>query len=164
MRLYNANTTIDDIETKGATLLYQIDPSLKPLLPPQSSKVDGYYGLPEDVTFLQLNLAFLKTDQYSDNLTREQALPRLVCINKRWTMKELHFFIFKQLKFCLAEWADWTHPETKRESKSKGKLLKEMFAFPYRKSDSLQALSAQEFMALSDEEAFEMCFPNILQS
>ena len=32
-------------------------------------------------------------------------------------MKTLHFEVFKHVRFVLSEWADWTHPESQRETK-----------------------------------------------
>ena len=50
-------------------------------------------------------------------------------------MKEVHRYIFKVHRWFLAEWADWTDPNTTRAPKSGASrdLKDHLIEFPYRK-------------------------------
>lgn len=53
----------DVVAATGATLLYEIDPTLNTKMPSQLGRLDGYYGLPEDVTMLQLEMASFQKER-----------------------------------------------------------------------------------------------------
>ena len=71
----------------------------------------------------------------------------MLWINKSQTLKQLHFTVFKHLRFVFAEWADWSHPDSQREPV---KSLKDIVPFPYRLQPD-QPVSRAEFDALTDE-------------
>ncbi len=82
-------------------------------------------------------------------------------MKKEQTFKELHFSIFRHLRHIFSEWADITDPNTSRTVKSN---LRNLIAFPYRKQDSDPQMTKEEFDALSDEEAFQLCFKGVVDS
>ena len=66
VRLHTASANAEDVaEAQGATLLYEIDPSLAASLPHQARRQDGMYNVPDDVTMLQLNLGVWAKDSHS---------------------------------------------------------------------------------------------------
>jgi len=50
--MIDVNSKVEDLATGGHILLYQINPQLKPEIPPteQVDKTDSNYGIPEDWT------------------------------------------------------------------------------------------------------------------
>ena len=84
-------------------------------------------------------------------------LPRLLWVRQATTLKELHFAVFKHMRFAFAEWADWSHPDSERQPKPEQKVLKNMIAFPYRRNPEGPQMTKAEFDLLSDEEAFLIC-------
>ena len=62
-----------------------------------------------------------------------------------------------------SEWADWTHPDTTRQPKPGAAInLRNLIEFPYRLKEG-QQMSKEQFDALTDEEAFELCFKGVLE-
>ena len=141
-------------EERGATLLYEIDPELNPKLPQQAVRQDAMYSVSKDMTMLQLNLEVASPINPNN---RETTIPRLLWVRKDITMKELHFKIFKQMRYCFSEWAHLSHPDT--NVKSDLRRLK----FPYRKNPDDPQMTREAFDALSDEEAFAICCQDIVE-
>lgn len=77
----------------------------------------------------------------------------------------MHRYIFKVYRWFLSEWADWTDPNTTRTPKSsKSKDLRDhLIEFPYRKQEDVPMTKAA-FDAMSNDEAFDLCFPGIAES
>ena len=81
---------------------------------------------------LQLNLSnWIPTR--TGGMENKLILPRLIWVRKDITMKELHFTVFKHLRHVFTEWADWSHPQTKRAPKQNGVDLRQLIGFPYKK-------------------------------
>lgn len=164
IKLHTTSANLLEVaDEQGATLLYEIDPALEPSLPDKAMRQDSMYNVSPDVTMLQLNLAVWTQDKHSNEDTKMQHLPRLLWVNKSQTLKELHLTIFKHLRHVFAEWADWSDPNSTRESRGKVNL-RDIIPFPYRLggSDGAQMTRAQ-FEALSDEEAFNLCCQGLIE-
>ena len=82
-------------------------------------------------------------------------------VRKDINMKQLHMSVFKHLRQVFSEWADWTHPETARTPKPGAVSLRNLIEFPYRVKEDEQ-MTKEQFDALSDEEAFNLCFKGII--
>ena len=67
------------------------------------------------------------------------------------------------MRMCLQEWVDWTDPNTERKPKDqKSKdLRRTLIEFPYR-LDEETPLTKETFKAISDEEAFKLCFSGVV--
>ena len=89
-------------------------------------------------------------------------LPRLLWVRKEIDLKQLHMTVFKHLRQVFSEWADWTHPETTRVPKAGCPNLRNLIEFPYRLKEGEQ-MTKQQFDALSDEEAFNLCFKGVVE-
>lgn len=70
------------------------------------------YDIDEAWTMMQMNIAVWQKEQYSSRHTKSQILPRLLWIRKEETLKDLHFSVFKHLRFALSKWADSTDPNS----------------------------------------------------
>mmetsp|Transcript_26649 Transcript_26649/g.33239 ORF Transcript_26649/g.33239 Transcript_26649/m.33239 type:complete len:134 (+) Transcript_26649:2078-2479(+) len=124
---------------------------------------DSMYNVHTDVTMLQLLMAKWQPRSGSNSLMKESMIPRLLWVHKDMSMKELHFKVFKHMRFIFSEWADWTHPETQRVPKSDQRVLKTLIPFPYRRDADDPQMSRAEFDALTDEEAFSICCRDIFE-
>jgi len=121
------------------------------------------YNVPADATMLQLQMArwcFMETQH---RWVKDAMLPRLLWVRKSMTLKELHYSVFQHMRFVFSEWADWTHPESERNAKRENNGLKNLIAFPYRRSADDPQMTKAVFDGLSDEEAFELCCPGIVE-
>ena len=92
-------------------------------------------------------------------------LPRMLWIKKSWTLQELHLYVFKVMRMCLQEWVNWTDPNKEETTEStttkKRDLSKTLIEFPYR-LDEETPLTKEKFKALSDEDAFRLCFSGVV--
>ena len=102
--------------------------------------------------------------QYSDKFVKESMIPRLLWVRTDFTLKELHFHVFKHMRFVFAQWADVTHPETEYQFKDESRILKTIVPFPYRRNPDDPQMTRAQFDALSDEEAFAICCRDILEN
>ena len=131
-------------------ILYEIDPELCPSLPSENKPNDNLYNISNEYTMIQVEMENIEKS------ARKGTLPRMFWVKKSWTMQELHKYVFKKSRFWLSDWADLTDPESKRmdeEPKMKG-----LCAFPYRKDKDVP-MTKLDFDALSNDEAYELCFP-----
>ena len=56
VKLHTTSANAEDVAAEqGATLMYEIDPSLQPTLPDQARRQDSMYNVSDEVTYLQLN-------------------------------------------------------------------------------------------------------------
>ena len=120
-RLHTSSANLLDVTgEQGATLLYQIDPSLSPSMPSQALRLDNMYNLPPEVTMLQLNLSLhtLQSRYGQRSMAKTSMLPRLLWVRKSMTMKELHLEVFKTVRQVFSEWAKYADPNCKRENKA----------------------------------------------
>ena len=116
--------------------MYQIDPTLNPILPDQARRQDGMYNVSPDVTMLQLNMGVWEKGKVDRQYRKNLILPRLLWVRKDFTMIDLHKYVFKQLRFCFSEWIEWTNPETTRQPKKGATFdLRRMIPFPYKAAD-----------------------------
>lgn len=151
----------DVTQASGATLLYQIDPRLNSELPRQPAKNDGYYGLPEDVTMLQCLIAYHAKERFVNKYTRQLILPRLLWVNRRMSLKELHVEVFRHMRAIIADWCEWTEPNTTRVPKKDAFDCRQLPDFPYRLPGSEEQMTRAQFDALSDEEAYNLLFTGV---
>ena len=82
-------------------------------MPQKVDKKDGNNGISENYTRLALNMAIYVKQQYTQRLTKDSMLPRLLWVNKNQTLKQLHLQVFEYLQHVLCEWLEWKDPETK---------------------------------------------------
>lgn len=94
--------------------------------------------------------------EHIENRRRKATLPRMFWVKKTWTMQELHKYVFKKCRFWLSDWADATDPESQRINEDP--KLKGIVQFPYKKDKDVPMTKA-EFDAMSNDEAYELCFP-----
>ena len=93
-------------------------------------------------------------------LTKDSfTLPRLMWVKKQLTMHELHLQIFSFFRHIISEWVDWKDPKTEKKPKSEKHtdLRKELIEFAYQPN-----MTKQEFDQLTDQMAFNMCFPGLI--
>jgi len=102
-------------------------------------------------------------DKETNKMSKNSLIPRLLWVRKDSTMKDLHFEIFKHMRFVFSEWADWSHPDTSR-TPTKDNDLTKLPPFPYRRNPEDPQMKKEEFDALSDEEAFSICCKAIIES
>ena len=122
---------------------------------------DGMYSISKEWTMLQTNIAIWQKDQYN-RMNKQASLPRLLWVKKENTLKELHLNVFKHLRYAFAEWADWSDPNSDKQGKEGRSNLRNIIPFPYKLQDD-QPMTKARFMALSDEEAFNMCFKGVVE-
>ena len=120
---------------------------------------------PERYVRVALNMSQYTKSQYSSRLGKSGMLPRLLWIDKTWTLKQLHAYVFDFIKEVISDWVDWKDPATEKKPKSGGDDLrtKDLIDFPYRPVgwQEDQVFRKKDFLALSSAEAFEMTFPNL---
>lgn len=97
VRLFNSSQQMDDLTgLSGATMFYEIDPALSPRLPTGNDKCDGYYGIGDEYTMIQINMQRWGKDRFSGRSERQNInIPRLIWVKKSSTLKDLHFEVFK---------------------------------------------------------------------
>jgi hypothetical protein len=61
-------------------------------------------------------------------------LPRMVVLNKSWTLKQAHHYVFKFIKEVVGEWIEWKDPQTQKKPKSGNDDLRTsvLIDFPFR--------------------------------
>ena len=131
-------------------ILYEIDPELTPSLPDGNEKNDAMYNVSNEFTMIQVCMENI------ENRRRKATLPRMFWVKKTWTMQELHKYVFKKCRFWLSDWADATDPASKRINEDP--KLKGICQFPYKKDKDVPMTKA-DFDAMSNDEAYELCFP-----
>ena len=120
------NEAVDAI---GASILYQIDPSLEPTLPAQDIPEDARYNVPDHVARLQLNIKSWKRYTIYDY---PYSLPRLLWVNKNQTLKELHFTVFRHMRQVFSYWVDLSQPVPSVEISPYQRDLRTITPFPYK--------------------------------
>ena len=98
------------------------------------SKTDKLYNVSNEYTMCMLNIQQWSKNRISGRPEKAGFLPRMLWVKKSWTLQELHLYVFKVMRMCLQEWADWTDPNTERKPKDANKkdLRKSLIEFPYR--------------------------------
>lgn len=138
-RWFGANQTVESLfGQEGVTVMYEIDPSLKPSLPDMSSSDDQNNCIdPERYVRVALNMSQYTKTQYSSRLGKSGMLPRIIWLDKSWTLKQAHAYVFEFVKEVIAEWLDWKDPATEKKPKSGNDDLrsKDLIDFPYRPAD-----------------------------
>ena len=138
VKLHTTSANAEDVAAEqGATLMYEIDPSLRPTLPDQARRQDSMYNVSDEVTYLQLNQGIWQKqiNNRIANFTKTLLLPRLLWVRTDFTMVDLHKYVFKHLRYCFSEWIEWTDPETTRAPKPCNFDLRQMVQFPYTAED-----------------------------
>lgn len=87
-------------------MLYEIPPELNPRLPSQdlSTKSDSNNGISEDWTKTVTYMMMGQKNQYSSYMSiKTNNIPRIIWINKRWTLKQVHQEVFRFFRFSLSQ-------------------------------------------------------------
>lgn len=114
---FGLNTSVDSLfdTSTGMNLFYEVDPRIsKPQFPDAVDKYDSNNNVSSDYTRLVCNLACYEKLRYQPSMSKNAILPRLMWVNKKSTLKELHIQVFSFFKSVLAEWIDWKDPNTKK--------------------------------------------------
>ena len=160
-RFFNHKQKVEALqnETEGRFMMfYEVDRSLKPSMPQTMDKADSNHGIDSNYTRLVLNMCQLVKSPYSDSFSKEATLPRLLWVDKRWTLKELHRYVFKFLRFILAEWIDWKDGASEKPVKKETQVLRtDLIDFPY-KAD----MTKKSFLEMSESDCFDLCFPGLV--
>ena len=85
-----------------------------------------------------LNIASFTKQAYSIRLQKSGYLPRLLWLDKTWTIAQTHHYIFEYIKEVIAEWIDWKDPSTEKKPKSSTSpdlRTDVLIKFPYRPKD-----------------------------
>ena len=92
------------------------------------------------------------------SFSKTSFLPRILWVNKNSNMRDLHLQVFAHLRWLIAEWIDWKDPKTKKSKRSEkeANLPKDLPQFPYK-----QPINKQEFLSMSLEDSFALCFSDI---
>lgn len=148
--------------------MYEIDPTLKPTLPDMSSNDDQNNCIdPERYVRVALNMSQYTKTLYSSRLGKSGMLPRLLWLDKSWTLKQAHEYVFHFVKEVLAEWIDWKDPATEKKPKSGQDDLrtKDLIDFPYRPAGwpADQAFTKKDFLAMDSADAFAITFPGLFE-
>lgn len=99
---------------EGRTLIcYEVDPALNPKFPAALDKRDCNNGVNDNYTKVALNLSSM-VRKYSRDIGY---LPRMIWVDKRFTLKQLHYHVFEYLRPVLGEWLDWKDPNTTKNPK-----------------------------------------------
>ena len=104
---------------------------------------------------------------YSSKLSKVGLLPRLLWLDKNWTLKQAHLYVFEFIKEVIAEWIDWKDPKTEKKPKSSSSVdlrTSDLIDFPFRPKDwpNNQIFTKKDFLEMSSEEAFDMTFPDLV--
>lgn len=78
-------------------------------------------------------------------------LPRVIWVNKNWTLKELHLRFFAYVRDLFVRWY--------KEVQEKGTSEKSRLKPQYKSPVNGEILNYESFMALSLEQQFEALFP-----
>ena len=106
-KMHNLQSKLEDIGSGGAIILYQINPLLNPKLPllEQANKTDNNYGVGEEWTKQVIYIKKYQKSQYSSfNSLIFVNIPRVMWVNKNWSLKQLHFEIYKFMKKMFLMW------------------------------------------------------------
>ena len=99
----------DQIENGGKhMLLYEVKPEIKGELPSVTDKVDSNNGVSSDWTRLIINMCTLEkqSNYYGNKYRQKKTLPRMLWINKSWTLEKLHYEVFDYFRQIFADWID----------------------------------------------------------
>ena len=80
-------------------------------------------------------------------------LPRMMWMNKQWTLKDLHLKVFEYLRQVFAEWLEYHEKAARGEQND----FRGLVDFPFGNE-----LTKKQFMAMDVNKCFEMCFPGLL--
>jgi hypothetical protein len=122
---------------------------------------------PEKYVRVALNVQHFAKQQYSSKLTKSGMLPRLMWLDKSWSMKQVHVYVFDFIKEVIAEWIDWRDPGTEKKPKPNGEDLRKsdnLIDFPFRPSDwpESKPFTKKDFLAMNIEDSFRMTFPGLM--
>lgn len=169
VRWFGSKLQIDSlIGSDGITILYQMDPSLKPKIPENPTADDSNHGIAVDqYVRMALELGYYTKGHNGRSIQMQGLLPRIIQLSTEWTLKQVHQYIFKYLRQVFVEWLDWKDPETQKRPRGKAQIdlrTSLLVDFPYRPAgwDASKPFTMKDFKELSDEEAFVMIFPGLM--
>jgi len=105
-KMYGINDKVGDL-TAGTLLLYEINPDLHPTLPSSevATKSDSNHNLGKEWVKVVLLMKQSERGQYSRyTMTRNKNIPRIMWVNRNWTLQELHFQIFVFFRGFFEKW------------------------------------------------------------
>jgi hypothetical protein len=138
-KIIDRNTKVDDFESSYTTLFYEVRPDLNPRLD-GLDKYDDNFGVGDEWTKVVIQMMQVQKQSYSTyTVSKTFNIPRIVWVNKKWTLKQVHLEIFK---FYLNHIV---------------RLYDEKDAPPFRaqsidEAEQGKLLSKEEFLALSLED------------
>ena len=157
-RLFNTGHTMDDVaNNNGAIFFYELDPSLNPKLPSNNQLDDGMYGISEENTMIQVHIGKWEKERWSGKHERKLLnLPRLLWVKKSWTMKQLHRYTFAYMRQIFQKWAEATAPDSEDQ-------IRNLIDFPFLNASG-KPMTPEEFKSLSDDQAFDLCFKDVISA
>ena len=83
---------------------------------------------------------------------KKYSLPRIIWVQKDWTLNQIHKEVFMCIRWLFSEWADLKDPDSGREDKNM--LKRSLPEFPYKPADwpKDKAVTKADWDALSGEE------------
>ena len=126
------------------------------------------YNVRPDYTMMQVQIATWQQPKQQRNgyqsmqMIRTAMLPRLMWLNTASTLKSVHHEVFKHIRFVFAEWADYSDESSAKPQNSN---LRRIIKFPLTEGegDDAKSLTKAQFLALSDEEAFNRLFKGVIE-
>jgi hypothetical protein len=80
-----------------------------------------------------LNIKHLTKTPYSSRLSQTGMLPRILWMDRSWTLKQAHEQVFHFLREVVADWVDWKDPNTEKKPKASGDdLRRDLVDLPFR--------------------------------
>lgn len=132
-----------------------------------NSPDDSNHGIDSRYVRVALNLSHLQKVNYTSRLSKVGLLPRLLWLDKNWTLKQAHHYVFNFIKEVIGEWIDWKDPKTEKKPKSNSSVdlrTSDLIEFPFRPLDwpKNQAFTKKDFNEMDSEAAFNMTFPELV--
>jgi hypothetical protein len=106
-KILDQNSKVEELtNSDGVILLYEIPETLSPKLLPReaSDKFDSNYCISEDWTKSVTYMVMLQKAQYSYHTSiKPFNIPRIMWMNKNWTLLEVHHQVFKFFRHAFSE-------------------------------------------------------------
>ena len=144
--IFNSKQTIKELSSfqrGGVMLFFQMPKELNPKLPPieEISRTDSNMGVGSD---------WVKIVVHSFQGYEKFNLPRVIWVRKDWTLKELHWNVFRYFRDLFVRWL-LDFKETGSSGRSRSKPM-------YRKPGSTEVLTYDSLMEMIDKESLETQF------
>lgn len=154
--IFNSKQSIKELTTfqrGGVMLFFQMPKELNPQLPPieEISRTDSNMGVGPDWVKIVLH-SFQRYEKFN--------LPRVIWVRKDWTLKELHWNVFRYFRDLFVRWL-LDFKENGSSARSNQKPM-------YRKPGSNEALTYDSLMEMIErdnlETQFKAFFPTLTEA